>query len=137
MRALNRSAMKKEYIAIYVGFGLTLFSFGVVFGLDFLGYKTESLIALGGTIMIFGLLLMIGIYSNIKNYGYFYSGVRRHDSHKSIKQLDKIYKRTSKGSLGYSIMMWTLSITAIAMFGCGLMLVFHYIEEPNRVPGSD
>ena len=116
---VRQMKMKKEYIAVYFGLAAFLLTFLLSNFLYAKGLKHEGIVAIDCCLLILGLTMLIGLYSNVKNYGFFYAGVRNQDANLSTRQLDaKGYKRTKKGTRGYRLGI------ACATGMSGLVLVF-------------
>ena len=62
--------MKKEGIAIYTLFTLLIVSFATMNIMSHFVKPLPSKLNMGVLFTIFGLLLIVGMYSNYKNYGY-------------------------------------------------------------------
>lgn len=126
-RAFGRravGAMKKQYIPVYLGLGLFLTAFVVSALLEWAGDKQESRIVVCISVMLFGLTILIGLYSNVKNYGFFFTRVREHDANLSIEELDAKYPRISRGTTGYRVGIGIAALFGIAtvIFGMAVLL---------------
>ena len=115
--------MKKEYVAGYLGLALFFISFVCSALLDSTGHKHESRIAIAASLILFGITMLIGLYSNIKNYGYFWTNVRRRDRTLSFEKMDKKYPRTSKGTKRYGVVMGSVALIAVLLCISGVILL--------------
>ena len=115
--------MKKEYIAIYIGLALFFITFVCSALLDSTGRKHQSRIGIAVSLILFGITVLIGLYSNINNYGYFWTNVRRRDRTLPFAELNKKYPRTEKGTLQYRLVIGCVALIAILICVSGAALL--------------
>jgi hypothetical protein len=115
-RIIKVMQMKKEYIAVYLGLALFFVIFVCSALLDSAGRKRQCRIGMAISMIVFGITVLIGLYSNIKNYGYFWTNVRQRDRNLTFAELDEKYPRTYKGTTRYRLVMG--SVAMVAVFSC-------------------
>jgi|GEM_PF-3704132 len=115
--------MKKEYIAIYIGLPLFMITFIGSALLNSTGHKHQSQIGIAISLVLLGTTMMVGIYSNIKNYGYFWANVRQRDRTLSFEKMDEKYPRTERGTWRYRIVIGGVTLAAFSIITAGVVLL--------------
>jgi hypothetical protein len=126
--------MKKEYVAIYAGFALFVAAFIASAVLDSTGHKHQSHITVDASVLLLGVTMLVGVYSNMKNYGYFWTGVRRSDLSLSFAEMDENYPRIEKGTVRYRLGMAFISLFAVGVCIFGVMVLLKELKKPNQAP---
>ena len=116
--------MKKEYIAVYSGLVLFLVAFVASALLEWAGHTHQSRIAVSFSVILFGVTVLMGLCSNVKNYGFFFTRVHEHDANLSIEELDAKYPRINRGTTRYRVGIGIAALFGIAtvIFGVALLL---------------
>jgi hypothetical protein len=108
---------QKVGIIIYVGLALFATSFIAAALLHSNGHEHASRIAIALAMICFGIVVLAGVYSNLKNYGYIWTNVRRQDRALPFQELDEKYGRTYRGTWAYR-----MAITAFTVLGIGVSI---------------